>query len=150
MSRQSQTRYDYESLVRRTVLQEITLAAHAAHMPQGFIDGITFRRISDTEFEIENAWSKDDEYGHHPLAVYHEFGTDDHWVAPVKASALAWQSAGPQSGRPRAIYSKRHDNKRGDTLFSKGHYVSGLPPLEPMTRGFKIGMERMRTEVNHA
>jgi len=43
------------------------------------------------------------------IMLYLDLGTSDHWVAPVKASALHWI-----------------DEKTGEDRFSKGHEVSGI------------------------
>jgi len=39
------------------------------------------------------------------------------------------------------------ESKQGDTLFSKGHYVSGVPRTEVMERGFQIGKKRLVVEA---
>ena len=121
----------------------MVMAAQAANMPKKFIENIKLISHSATSFTIENSWSKDDK----PLAVFFEYGTDDHWIEPVKGDVLAWASEGPESGQKKAIYSKRADNKKGNMLFSKGHFVSGIPAYEPMTRGFKIGYTRVYQEL---
>ena len=128
---------DYESVIQNTILLEMISAAHAANMPQSFISNIKLHKISDRKYEIENSWSIDDK----PLAIFFEYGTRDHWIQgnPI----LAWPSGGPNSGGKKAIYSKRADNKKGDTLFSTGHYVTGLPAYEPMTNGFRRGSKKM-------
>lgn len=132
-----------EEIVRDTIFSEIISACQAANMPEKFIDSIEMTRTSDTEFVIENTWKEDDK----PLAVFFEYGTRDHWIEPKDGGVLAWESKGPESGQKKAIYSKRHDNKEGDVLFSKGHYVTGLPALEPMHNGFRIGYKRMRERL---
>ena len=118
-------------------------ASQAANMPKSFIDNIKLKAHSKTHYTIENKWKKGDK----PLAIFFEYGTRDHWIEPVNAQVLAWASGGPESGQKKAIYSKRADNTKGNMLFSKGHYVSGLPAYEPMTRGFKIGYTRVHEEL---
>ena len=132
-----------EQIIRETILSEIISACHAANMPKKFIESIELKKTSDTQFIIENSWKEDDK----PLAIFFEYGTRDHWIEPVNAKVLAWQSKGPESGQKKAIYSKRHDNREGGMLFSKGHYVTGLPALEPMHNGFRIGYQRMRERL---
>ena len=56
---------------------------------------------------------------------------------------MVWTSKGPQSGHAKAIYSKNASNKAGTTMFSTGHYVTGLPAYEPMTNGFRKGSQTM-------
>jgi len=38
-------------------------------------------------------------------------------------------------------------DKQAGTLFSKGHYVSGVPRTEAMERGFNIGKSRLAEEA---
>lgn len=135
-----------EEIIRDTILAEIISACQAANMPKSFIENITFTKVSDTQYVIENSWKNEDGV---PLAVFFEYGTRDHWIEPKDGGVLAWESKGPESGQKKAIYSKRHDNVEGDTKFSKGHYVTGLPALEPMHNGFRIGYKRMRDRLEN-
>ena len=131
-------------LIPKLILFEIISACHAANMPKSFISNIKLTQISELVYEIENAWTGENG---EPLAVFFEYGTDRHWIEPKDPNGvLAWASGGPQSGSAQAIYSKRADNKKGNTLYSKGHYVNGVPPLEPMHQGLKIGMRRVVSE----
>lgn len=119
------------------------MAAQAANMPLGFIEGIEIERVDDHHWKIVNNWTNDNG---DPLATWFEYGTDRHWIEPKDPDGfLVWESKGPESGHSKAIYSKRADNYEGKLLFSKGHYVTGLPDLEPMARGFKIGVELERS-----
>ena len=131
-----------ESMIKKTILREMISAAHAANMPKSFIENIKLHKIDETTFEIRNEWTgpKDE-----PLAVFFEYGTKDHWIGGNPL--LAWMSKGPQSGHAKAIFSKRADNKKGNMLFSKGHYVTGLFPYEPMTNGFRKGSQLMAEEI---
>jgi len=143
----SRQRHDLSTEITDTVLREMVLAAHAANLPQKFIDGIQLIKISDTSYEITNVWNEDGK----PLARWFEHGTARHWVEPKDPDGvLAWESGGPESGRKQAIYSKRHDNKKGAMMFSKGHYVSGLPATEAMKNGFRIGTARLREVLSAA
>ena len=131
---------DLEELIKKTILQEMILSSQAANMPESFIKNIKIKKVSDGTYEIENAWkSKKDEK---PLAIFFEYGTQDHWIQgnPI----LAFPSRGPESGSAKAIYSKNFHTKKGDTIFSTGHYVAGLPAYEPMTNGFRKGIQKMR------
>lgn len=129
-------------------------------MPKEFIDHIKLKDEGNGTYLIENDWSGPPTKWHPqeiPLAVWFEYGTDGgaggkHWIAPRGKAAgfsdvLAWPSAGPESGSPQAIYSKRADNEEGQTLFSKGHYVKGLEALEPMTNGWKVGLQKFAREL---
>ena len=141
----SQQQLDLESVISRTILAEILRACQAANMPKSFIKNIELKKVSDDTYEIENKWkSKDGK----PLAVFFEYGTRDHYIQgnPI----LAWSSGGPNSGNPKAIYSKNAGTKKGDILFSYGHYVTGLPALEPMHNGFKIGVSKMKEVITNA
>ena len=135
---------DYEALIAETIVTEMIRAAQAANLPQNFIDGITLTKTGNTQWKIDNGWRGDND---EPLAIWFEHGTRRHWVEPKNAKVLAWQSEGPESGHAQAIYSKRHDNYKGQWLYSKGHYVTGLPATEAMHNGFKIGMARMRERL---
>ena len=136
----SQQQHDnIESIIKNTILSEMISASNAANMPKTFIKNINLKKIEDGTYEIENAWTNEDGK---PLAVFFEYGTKDHWIQGNPF--LAWPSGGPNSGQAKAIYSKRADNKKGDMLFSTGHYVSGLPAYEPMTNGFRKGIQRMK------
>ena len=131
-----------ELIIKTTILQEMISAAYAANMHKKFIDGIKLVKIDDETYQIRNDWKGPND---EPLAKYHEYGTKDHYIKGNPL--LVWTSSGPQSGRPTAIFSKRADNKKGNTLFSRGHFVKGIEAKEPMTNGFKIGSERMAREL---
>ena len=128
-----------EDIIKDTILSEMISASNAAGMPKSFIKNIKLKKISDGRYEIENAWKNEDDK---PLAIFFEYGTDDHYISgnPI----LAWPSGGPNSGNATAIYSKSAGNKKGNMLFSRGHYVSGLPAYEPMTNGFRKGSQKMK------
>lgn len=144
----SQPQFDkIEGIIKRTILNEIISASQAANMSESFIKNIKLKKVSNGTYEIENEWRGEND---EPLAFYHEYGTIDHWIEPKTADGtLAWSSGGPNSGGATAIYSKRADNKKGSGLFSAGHYVSGLPALEPMTNGFKIGIQKMKAVLEN-
>ena len=133
-----------EQVIRETILDEIYRACDAANMPQGFIDAITLTKISEVKYEITNDYGYTDKYGEHKVALYLEYGTRDHWIEPIYAKALAFSAGGPGTGRAKAIYSEQHGVSKGDTKFSKGHYVSGIRELAPMRRGFEAGLVRLQ------
>ncbi len=135
---------DIEAVIKKTVLAEIILVSKAANMPESFIKNIKLKKISETKYEIENAWTENG----NPLAVWHEYGTDKHWIEPKKPGGVLAFPA--KEGRnASAIYYKSSGVQEGDMIFSKGHYVSGLPALEPMHRGFQIGIRRMEAELKN-
>lgn len=129
-----------------TIQAEAIRFARAANMPPKFIDGIKIIQKGDKIF-LENEWKSKDTDA--PLAVFFEYGTSDHWVAPLSPDGvLAWTSKGTTNTRnASAIYFKNFSEKKGDKMFSKGHYVSGLPRLEPMTRGYQAGLKRFRYKI---
>ena len=142
-------RLDLAAVIAETIIPEMELSARASGLPEKFIRGITLTAISPTRFKITNTWES--ETGA-PLAKFFEWGTRDHWIEPKSSDGvLVWASQGPESGHSRAIYSKRYDNIEGQMLFSKGHYVTGLPRTDAMSIGFRLGTARLRKrlELDH-
>ena len=144
-------------IVRDIVFDEVRRAAEAAGMPQGFVDALEFNEIGPGEYEIVNDWSRPPDKWRetpYPLAKWFEYGTDRHWVAPRGKAAgfsdvLTWIRGDPDKDRPQAIYSKSYEPPEGTRLFSKGHYVSGIPAIEPMHRGFEQGLRRLQDYLAH-
>lgn len=62
------------------------------------------------------------------IFIWVDNGTRRHWVAPVKAGALAFQRYRPHT-RPGGGYGG-YGSSYGPVMFSKGHYVSGIEPRE--------------------
>ena len=156
---------DLEGLVMQHVYDEMVRSAEAAAMPDKFIDGIKMVQVGKMEWEIYNDWHEYDEKYNKlkPLAAWFEDGTGGPvsiWVSPRAAEALAWKSEGPEQGHGSAIYSKRakqgrggptlppategpalpHEGNEQPWLFSKGHYVTGVPKTESQKTGFERGM----------
>ena len=133
--------------VRRILLDEIKRHAEAANMPHQFIDHIQIQTDGLGKYQLINDWSRTTKYGKALLAIYFEYGTRDHWIQPRFAKVLRWGHREPQGGQKRgyghAIFFERFDTKPGDTLFSKGHYVTGLPKTLAMTRGYQTGKARL-------
>lgn len=130
-----------EPLVDSTIIAEIKSLGYAANMPQSFIDGVKFRKTEANKGVVINTWGTEEK----PLAKWFNYGTTTHWIEPKKAGGvLAW-SATP-GGHATAIFFMG-ESKEGDTLFSKGHYVSGVPRTEVMERGFQIGKKRLVVEA---
>ena len=128
-----------EPLVNFTIIAEIKSIAQAANIPQGFIDGVKFVKTGPNKGNVINTWGTDEK----PLAIWFNYGTTQHWIEPKTAKVLAWQGKGGRN--PSAIYFQGEKNI--GTMFSKGHYVSGVPRTEAMERGFNIGKKRMAAEA---
>ncbi len=129
-----------EPLVNFTIIAEIKSISMAANIPQKFIDGVKFVKTAPNKGKVINTWGTQDV----PLARYFNYGTTLHWIEPKTAKALAFPNTG--GTHARAIYFQGAKNK-GNTAFSKGHYVSGVPRTEAMERGFNIGKKRLAEEA---
>lgn len=127
-----------EALVNQTIITEIKNIAMAANIPQGFIDGVKFRKTGPNKGEVINTWGTTEK----PLAIWFNYGTVKHWIAPVNKKALHWEGAGTHA---TAIFFK--GEKGTDSFFSKGHYVSGVPRTEAMEIGFNIGKAQMAEQA---
>jgi len=130
-----------EPLVNQTIITEIKSIAMAANIPQGFIDGVKFRKTGPNQGQVINTWGTTEK----PLAIFFNYGTVDHWIEPTKpGGVLAWPAA--EGSHATAIYFQG-ESKEGDTLFSKGHFVSGVPRTEAMEIGFNLGKKIMAEEA---
>jgi hypothetical protein len=130
-----------EPLVNQTIVPEIKIIAMAANIPQGFIDGVKFRKTGPNKGEVINTWGTDKK----PLALWFNYGTVQHWIQPVTKKALAFPAG---SGKhATAIYFQGEKTPEG-TKFSKGHYVSGVPRTEAMEIGFNSGKARLAAEAS--
>lgn len=74
--------------------------------------------------------TKDEVYG------YVDQGTKAHFVAPVKAKALAFRLGGSPKTKPGVIGSSGGGGSSGPVVFSQGHTVSGIK-----ARGFSKKIE---------
>ena len=121
--------------IERTIIREMKTLARAANLPKGFIDGIYVKPIPKG-FRFGNSWGSDEK----PLGEWFEFGTDRHWIQPKDPNGvLAWEAVGTRKEKnAQAIYYKS-GTKKGKMLYSKGHYVSGLPRTDAMSRGYERG-----------
>ena len=132
---------DYmEPLINSTIIAEIKTLSDAANLPKSFKEHVKFVKTSKNRGDIVNTWGTTQK----PLAIFFNYGTKRHWIEPVNAKALAWSATAGRNAN--AIYF-RGEAKAGDTLFSKGHYVSGVPKTEVMERGFEIGKKRLAIEA---
>ena len=129
-----------ESLVNGTIIAQIKSVAQAANLPQGFIDGVKFVKTKDNAGEVINTWGSKDK----PLARWFNYGTTRHWIEPKNGKVLAWK--GKSGSHAQAIYFQG-TSKEGDMLYSKGHYVSGVPRTEAMEIGFTLGKKLMAREA---
>ena len=129
-----------EPLVNQTIITEIKAVAAAANIPQGFIDGVKFRKTGPNKGDVINTWGTNEK----PLALWFNYGTTQHWIQPTKPDGvLAWQ--GKPGRNAAAIYFQ--GGKDEGKKFSKGHYVSGVPRTEAMEIGFNVGKVRMASEA---
>ncbi len=130
-----------EDLFNDYIVDEIRIIAAAANMPKHFIAGVKFVKTGRNEGEIINTWGSQEE----PLAKWFNYGTSQHWIEPLDPDGvLAFPATGGRN--PSAIFFQG-GQKEGDTLFSKGHYVSGVPRTEVMEIGYKIGSKRLAVEA---
>ena len=128
-----------EPLVNFTIILEIKSIAMAANIPQGFIDGVKFVKTGPNKGQIINTWGTDEK----PLAIWFNYGTNQHWIEPKPGGVLAWEGGGGRHAT--AIYFQ--GEKSAGTKFSKGHYVSGVPRTEAMERGYNIVKKRLAEEA---
>lgn len=129
-----------EPLVNFTIITEIKSIAQAANIPQGFIDGVKFVKTGKNKGIVINTWGTDEK----PLAIWFNYGTVQHWIEPKSGGVLAWE--GKSGTHATAIFFQGEKNT--GTLFSKGHYVSGVPRTEAMERGYNIGKARLAEEAS--
>ncbi len=130
-----------EQLFNDFVVDEIRVIAAAANMPRHFIDGVKFVKTGKNEGEIINTWGSKDE----PLAKWFNYGTTMHWIEPKDADGvLAFPATG---GRNASAIFYQSGATEGDTMFSKGHYVSGVPRTEVMEIGYKVGSANLAEEA---
>jgi len=123
------------------VVFEAVAAAKASNLPLEFIDGIKWKRTGRLSGKIINSWGSADK----PLAKWFENGTPDHWIEPLSpGGVLAWTAT---FGRNASAIFFMGSKKVGQTLFSKGHYVTGIPKSEAMTRGIAAGFKRAKTAI---
>ena len=132
---------DYmEPLVNATIIAEMRALSDAAGLPPAFKDSIRFVKTAPNEGDIINEWGDEKK----PLARWFNYGTRRHWIEPVRAKVLAWKhKAGIHA---QAIFFQGRA-KKGDWLFSTGHYVSGVPRTEVMERGLERGMKYLEIEA---
>lgn len=131
-----------ENLFNEYVVDEIRIIAAAANMPRHFIDGVKFVKTGKNQGEIINIWGTKDE----PLAKWFNYGTTMHWIEPLDPDGvLAFPATG---GKNASAIFFQGGQQEGDTMFSKGHYVSGVPRTEVMEIGYRVGSKRLSVEAS--
>ena len=128
-----------EPLVNFTIIAEIKAIAQAANIPQGFIDGVKFVKTGKNKGDVINTWGTNEK----PLAIWFNYGTTQHWIEPKAGGVLVWE--GKSGSHATAIYFQ--GEKNAGTVFSKGHYVSGVPRTEAMERGYNIGKKNLQKRL---
>lgn len=124
------------------IVDEIRVLSAAANMPKHFIAGIKFIKTGNNMGKIVNTWGTKDK----PLAYWFNDGTSTHWIEPLTPDGvLAWGNT--FGNNASAIYFQGTGSKVGDKMFSKGHYVSGIPATHVMELGYKIGSKRLAIEA---
>jgi len=130
-----------DDLMNEFVVFEVVAAAKASNLPLEFIAGIAWKRTGDLSGRIVNTWGTAEK----PLAKWFNDGTPDHWIAPLKpGGVLAWEAT---FGRHAKAIFFMGGAQEGQTLFSKGHFVSGLDKTEAMERGIATGMKRLKPAI---
>ena len=104
------------------------------NLPDGFVNGFKFVKKGRNRGKIINTWGT----AQKPLAKWFNYGTKDKiWIEPLDPDGvLAWPAKGGGGKSSSSIYFKG-SGKTGNTLFSKGHYISGQPKTEAMERGIE-------------
>ena len=102
-------------------------------------------------------------------ATFLDRGTEQHFIKPVKAEALAWQAmitevtGGPRAARPigniasmtkrermGAAVSRSETQTPGMAYDRKGHWVKGLKPNDFMQRALELSMDDIHTVFGEA
>lgn len=130
-------------LVEMTIVAEIKRISFAANIPKGFIDGVKFRKTRPNHGQVINTWGTEKK----PLAKWFNYGTVMHWIEPKEeGGVLAWPSGGGGGKHASAIFFQG-ESKKGDMMFSKGHYISGIVTTHAMEIGFNIGKKQLILEA---
>lgn len=124
-----------EGYYNNFVIPEIMRISRASNLPEKFVNGFKFVKTGRNRGKIINTWGTTEK----PLAKWFNDGTKEKiWIQPKDPDGvLAWPSGGPSGGKnPSAIFFKSAGTpKKGTTMFSKGHYITGQPKTEAMERG---------------
>lgn len=128
------------------VIPEIQRRARASNLPDKFVDGFRFIKTGRGTGKIINIWGTTEK----PLAKWFNYGTKSKiWIEPKDPDGvLAWPSGGPQGGRnASAIYYKNSNVKKGQALFSKGHYITGQPKTLSMEMGVEASKNPLMRQI---
>jgi len=112
-----------EALVNATIIFEIKSIAAAANIPQGFSDGVKFRKTGKNIGQVINTWGTEEK----PLAIWFNYGTRDH------GSKGPWPLHWKNKTGGKDIYAK---------------WVRGVPRTMAMELGFNIGKKRLAEEAS--
>lgn len=116
----------------RTVLKSIRGLMAASNISRKIIDGTSITRVEFAGTDAIRITASSVYFAAgFDVGKAREEGTRDHWVRPVRKKALHWIS--PESGKDR---------------FSKGHVVSGLPPLRSVRTGLRRSLPSCRREYS--
>lgn len=111
------------------IIPEIRAVSRAANLPDGFINGIQFRKTGKNTGEIINTWGDDKK----PLAKWFNDGTPDHDIWSLGEWALHWKGFLGQD-----IYASTK---------KKPVHVRGLPNSSAMQIGIALGAKRIKQQV---
>lgn len=124
-----------------TIVKSVLSYCRAANLPKAFRDGVKIER-TEQGFALVNDWvGTNDE----PLATWFEYGTKDHWIEPKTKDGVLAFTPQKNARHAKAIYYQSGTKKK--VIFSKGHYVSGLPRTEAMNRGLAAGLQRLKRRI---
>ncbi len=123
------------------VIPEIKKYSREMNLPRKFVDGFKFVKTGKNRGKIINTWGTTEK----PLAKWFNYGTKDKiWIEPKDPDGvLAFPLGGGKSSS--AIFFQ--GSGKGDTGFSKGHYISGQPDLQPMELGYKASEPALRAHI---
>ena len=136
-------------LFNSIVIPEMKSIATAMNLPKDFVDGIKFRKTGENTGEVVNTWggtyNSSGQFAA-PLALWFNYGTARHWIQPkTPGGTLSWIAGGGNNAN--AIYFQG-GAKEGQRMYSKGHYVSGLPRTEAMETGLARGMKLLKEKID--
>lgn len=112
-----------DELISKYVIPEIKSIALAMNMPQGFVDGVHFKRTERNTAEIYNNWGSREK----PLALWFNSGTKAH--GPRFAKFLHWK-----------------DKVTGKDIYAR--WVRGVPQTKAMQRGILFGMAKLKSHIS--
>lgn len=142
-----------EKMVRDLVYKEMIQMAHAANMPDAFIKGIKFKKISKTRFRIYNDWKGP---FNEPFAKWFEYGTKKNYpITPKVQHPKAFRRVTRdqeriEHGDGTVVQhpSVLHWVKDGKHFFADEVIHPGIHGNKPMNTGFNIGKKKITDIVN--